>query len=501
MTNSKPIREHHVRALPPGRAVAGQALPLVLVFLLVLCIGLLMMFNTGQLVSKKVELTNAADAAAYSVAIEQARARNLAAYLNRGRVANEVAIAQMVSLNSFLTMVHSTANHAERVMDVLAILTSWIPGVDAIVAAIDRALAIIDNALKAFRKGFIPFTQGEIGFLDQVLDNPYALAAQAVLGRFGAYADVLSMTNKVVQANAPGASVTGLGQVILAKNVNSAANQLELYRTGTANGLTRTSPGAERYRNVVMASRDKFTRTRSGSGLIFFSNQGGTDLVEYNRWSGVDAFQFKLVFLFFSKKVPIGWGGAQALPNGKGQPRFFAGMNNGRGWKSPYDNKRYKAYDGATRSSIAGKLIEGDPAGSEMGFNRSQAYFKQYRYGLTPSYHDVKKGYSETPEGDRAGPIYTVEVGSDQSKLVTSKALGIGRERMQLDEQTKGNQMRAMSSAQVYFNRPNGLSAFTRSVWGKKDGKFEQGSMFSPYWQVRLVQTPRDDRTYLWAGK
>lgn len=88
-------------ARPPARTVQqGQALPLVLVFLVVLCVGLLVTFNTEQVVSKKVELTHAADAAAYSIAIEQARARNLAAYLNRARVANEVTIAQMVSLNS-----------------------------------------------------------------------------------------------------------------------------------------------------------------------------------------------------------------------------------------------------------------------------------------------------------------------------------------------------------------------------------------------------------------
>lgn len=52
----------------------GQALPLVLIFILVLCIGLLVTFNTGQVVNKKVELTNTADSAAYSVAVQQARA-------------------------------------------------------------------------------------------------------------------------------------------------------------------------------------------------------------------------------------------------------------------------------------------------------------------------------------------------------------------------------------------------------------------------------------------
>src|SRR5690606_21490444 len=169
----------------------GQALPLVLVFLIVLCVGLLVTFNTGQVVARKVEVTNAADAAAYSIAVEQARARNLAAYLNRGRVANEVAIAQMVSLNSWLTMVHSSSFHFEKFMDVVSALLSWVPGLNAVLAAIDRAMKVLNQALKAFRKTFIPGVNGAIFTLDQVLDNPYAIAAQTALSTPASGANIL----------------------------------------------------------------------------------------------------------------------------------------------------------------------------------------------------------------------------------------------------------------------------------------------------------------------
>ena len=39
-----------------------------------------------------------------------------------------------------------------------------------------------------------------------------------------------------------------------------------------------------------------------------------------------------------------------------------------------------------------------------------------------------------------------------------------------------------------------------RVVWGRSDGKFEQGSMFSPYWQARLVDTPQQDKLLLVAA-
>ena len=51
------------------------------------------MFNTGQVVSRKLLLSDAADAAAYSGLLWQARALNFQAYTNRAMVANEVSIA------------------------------------------------------------------------------------------------------------------------------------------------------------------------------------------------------------------------------------------------------------------------------------------------------------------------------------------------------------------------------------------------------------------------
>ncbi|WP_246455054.1 pilus assembly protein TadG-related protein [Thermomonas brevis] len=481
----------------------GQALPLVLVLLIVLCIGLLVTFNTGQVVGRKVEVTNAADAAAYSIAVEQARARNLAAYLNRGRVANEVAIAQMVSLNSWLTMVHSTSYHFEKFMDVVSVLLSWVPGLGEVLIAIDRAMTALNKALKGFRNAFIPGVNAAIGTLDQVFDHPYALAASAALSVPATEANVFAMASKVVRDNAPDAEITSIGRGVLAKNVYQAASQLEHYKMpGKGQGLNNTNAGAERYRNVVMASRDTFTRAREGTAFGVFRNRGGTDLVEYDRWAAVDVFEFHLPLPWPLDDVdfPLGWGGTQAV-NGR-KPNFFPGMRNGRGWKSPYDNRTYAAYNGTSRGSISGRFIEGDPAGQEMGFKRDKAYLNQYRHGLNLAYDDVKQrdakhAYSEIPEGADAGPIYTVEVGMAIAAAPTSSALGIGAGRMALKDEARHDQIRAMASAQVYFNRPHEYSPFRRSVWGRSDGKFEMGNMFSPYWQARLVATPDMDRRLL----
>jgi hypothetical protein len=40
--------------------------------------------------------------------------------------------------------------------------------------------------------------------------------------------------------------------------------------------------------------------------------------------------------------------------------------------------------------------------------------------------------------------------------------------------------MRALSKAEAYFSRP-------ADIFGRGDGKTEYGSLYSPYWQARLV--------------
>jgi hypothetical protein len=63
--------------------------------------ALFFLFNVGQLTQEKTKLVNTSDAVAYSAGVMNARAMNFAAYTNRALVANELAIAQAVSLASW----------------------------------------------------------------------------------------------------------------------------------------------------------------------------------------------------------------------------------------------------------------------------------------------------------------------------------------------------------------------------------------------------------------
>jgi hypothetical protein len=90
----KPRRAH--------RKQRGQALIYGLFMLVCGMVALFFVFNTGQLSLEKTKLVNTADAVAYSAGVLHARALNFDAYTNRALMANDVMIAQTVSLSSWV---------------------------------------------------------------------------------------------------------------------------------------------------------------------------------------------------------------------------------------------------------------------------------------------------------------------------------------------------------------------------------------------------------------
>ncbi len=71
------------------------------------------MFKAGKLTNNKMQLQNAADAAAYSMSVVEARDLNFASYMNRAIVANEVAIGQFVGLASWAYHFKSFADYLD----------------------------------------------------------------------------------------------------------------------------------------------------------------------------------------------------------------------------------------------------------------------------------------------------------------------------------------------------------------------------------------------------
>lgn len=121
-------RRHHAgatrrstRQLRPGavsavrRPHSGQASVLLVALVASMLACFAVVFSAGQLVNDKMRLVNAADAAAYSAATWEARSLNFQSYMNRAIVANEVALAQLVSLRSWSRYVATASANSARV--------------------------------------------------------------------------------------------------------------------------------------------------------------------------------------------------------------------------------------------------------------------------------------------------------------------------------------------------------------------------------------------------
>lgn len=80
-----------------GKSLRGQSIILAMGIMLVASVMLFLVFNSGRAVNEKINLVNAADAAAYSGAQIAARQLNFMAYTNRAMIANEVAIGHVFS--------------------------------------------------------------------------------------------------------------------------------------------------------------------------------------------------------------------------------------------------------------------------------------------------------------------------------------------------------------------------------------------------------------------
>lgn len=488
------------RAFPPafdGTAPQrGQALVLAVVFALVLCLGVLMLFSSAQTVNRKTQLVNAADAAAYSVAVQQARVLNFSAYTQRARVANEVAVAQLVGLYSWMNQLNTTAIVFQRTLSVL----QAIPYVGPAFGAMAQAFRAIDQVLRNVRRVYRPAAAALVTALD-TLNGVLARSTAILFNTVARAADAITLGNRIAAANAPGAKLSIAGNGVLTTQLHGAFNDFIEEHRIPANGATST--GANRFRNVVMKSRDDFSRSRDKDWNLFlirFNQAGGTDMVAYDRWSALDGLtlEINLPWPLDDIDIPLGWGGAQAVTRNQRQ-RFLNGLD----WRDVWNNNRlHRAYGDARRQLgyATVSLVQNDPNVRLAGGDPPASYFTGYN-GLR-DYHDTTAGAAASPlnrdnrwgsgredNPRRTGPVFTVHLESAAAHSRTADQVdGIGAGpggRLHLPDRLDKGTLRAMATAQVYFNRPFALAGFARD-----DRKLEQGNLFSPYWQARLVPTP-----------
>jgi hypothetical protein len=416
----------------------GQSLVFLLGFTAALIGAMLLVFNTGQVTADKERLVNAADAAAYSGAIWEARALNFQSYMNRAIVANEVAIAQSVSLRSWVDYVRSSLNNVNMI-------TQFVPYLGAVTRALAQASTQLQNGSQTI---LVPAERG-ISLVNTVLSGAETTVHfQAVLA-------ARSIAAETLRSNNPENRQTRATIVFLARNARAWQNFTSNY----------TGDDRARLKDVVMRSRDGFTADRGhrlNAVVIRLEKRGGTDLFGFDTWRGVDTMSLHTPDLFFDfdETVPIGFGAAQNGPAQVGQVQ-----------RSDYGGTR-RANPVATRLGL-GQLNTGGRRAS--GYRGLQA----------------TRDISDPQRADDRSLEFVVEVERGRNTLATSdRALGIEGARLisggsaSQRPAMQNDKFFAISTAQVYFMRPT----------GRADGRREFPSLYNPYWQVRLAPVSRTDR-------
>jgi hypothetical protein len=433
--------------------------------LLIVAAFLYLMVNSGQSVTEKIRVTNAADAAAYSAGIAEARALNYDAYLNRAMVANEIVIAQLVSFASWTNYFAETALHypdASTEINFFVLPNLKVLQLDAIFLGADLA---------SFAGGRSPVEYARD--ITNGLDFGVWLLNVAANG--------LELSQKTVQASL----TAGLSQQVLASRVVRAMDPaltalVVPVSHGMGNfvkGYERNGPdGDERARlaDVTLRSRDPFTRERNWEIGSFdvplfrrdgaLKKRGGTDLIGFDEWRAVDTLELHGERFGCGKwglswcgdvQRPIGWGAAMASRSGSDEGRGYHGNAYG---------------ENAATAASADSEIRPMGLGSFTGI---------------PDSFDLRE---LDPAREQLTGI-TVRVSKAHASTLTSGNAAQFRTTGALDlygNRPAGGQLAAMSRAEVFYDR----------IAARADGKTELASLFNPYWRVRLVAPTAADKAF-----
>lgn len=476
-------------SIPAVRRERGQAMVFFVLTVLTCLLVTIAMFNVGQTVSEKIRVTNTADAAAYSGALWEARMLNFQAYTNRAMVANEVAIGQGVSLVSWFAYVKSVT---ENLQDYLF----WVPYLGAVLAEVNDYVGMakewVTNGVKV-----------EIGILDNLIKG---LSTAQGVAHAAAVAAVPGIVREVVKANDPQSDVTGYSNVLMAANLLSW------------NGFTKTYSGDDRirFKEVTMNSRDGFTQERSWTAswpfipvdapgdMIFpdpmmtVKKRGGTDLIGLDEWRGVDTLAGHYDYLGWCGgkiKVPcwknhearFGYGAATAYNQQVGSSGETGYHGNAPGENPRTYNMAMSEIEDLTSSDSGGNSGFGGMVGGALG-----GLFGSGIYSGLPKYRDIADLTNTNPTAGLA-----VEVAKDGNVVRTSGNAGIGTGRLQLSDCLAGGSINKLTKAEVYFKHPD-----TYAGYGDKFKRGEEyGSLFNPYWQVRLIQPSAAEQAGALIGK
>ncbi len=528
----------------------GQASIFILAFIGVVLVCTIFLYQSGRITSEKMQLQNAADAAAFSASTLEARSLNFCAYTNRAMVANEVGIGQLIGLLSLVDEVKTIGSNFEEFVAAIEAILNAIPVVgNAIALAIDPFLipletigAVLNDTGAAMEKVMARVASPLI----RVLSTVNEVYSYSQMGYHGATIFMVTTTLfKTIEKNVPGtapfpiteifdqnrsgAHLSDLGILAMAGHIPSFWNgYTKTYKTGKKGknkGMQRMAATIRNTRDIFSsgaAAEDKpcskkftpYTRdwhvcldlkidfdidVKLASVDFWFEFKTGVDsqgaaelrFKEQNYlWSAVDTSIFVV-------DVSAGYWVTDPIKDFGGSIDIGLDVPTGGGG--------YQAAGSTilTLADMGEGLRKSDPIPGSYGYRlkeKNWLSWKQASLEMEENNIDTYKGLapyrgmgSTKPESSGyklpfVSPYYLVGVVRNLSDIHKSGPQFGGNLDI-LEKHPKVTEIGAIAKSEVYYKRPTDLSYFLRS-----DKKTERPNMFGPFWQARLSKTSDLDR-------
>ncbi|MCL1037375.1 Tad domain-containing protein [Shewanella submarina] len=526
LTHGKPMCSGHRAKGIIGINQKGYTSVLFLALFASVALALFSLYDGGVVSSERIRLQNTADNVVYSTTNMVTRDMNVIAITNRGMIANQVAVGQVVALSSWSNMLHEFSGNLETLGD----WVQWIPYIGKLIEQfteiVHRATTQLRNAIKTLGSGFI-FAE------DKLIKALSALQRINHRVTIGAAASVFTDVQKKNDSD------TEVSALVSAYNISRFISAYDdSSKTYKRSHIKRDKNTAQRhveFSNMVNDSRDRMTANRSykvfgrfwiprGCDItwsrIWDQKHGGTDftLTKEKRgfqwsWTSLDSYGFwwrykKLSLSGCRKKrqnefLPLGWGAAHALdkklnrdrfdyehhPNRSKEQKVFA---NGQWNLLNYNqNQNLGSWGHAWKNNRSTPRVKYPTW--HQGESRGDIYNNLRRVSGLQNFIDLRKN-----EKTNYGPEFSILLTKRESKFSTQKTIdtrnnAIRRSsRLTIEEEggVPDDKLYSVASAQSYFSRPDELKGRGSKPWmikwGRRDKLKEYANLYNPFWQTRL---------------
>lgn len=483
----------------------GQVLILTGLFLVAIMAAYFGVFKAGWITTEKSRLQSNADAAAYSAALLQARDMNFQAYMNRAMIANQASIGQAVAMSSYMQVNQQMWYWFENIGD----LATVIPGVGP---WIEKATELGQGIFGIINKNL----QKSLSFL--TLNINLAIFAQSTASKAWHAATVAStpvFIYELIKFNDPDVTMPAISQagfVLDLKNNYNYFTRADISKAGFQSISGKDRQPADQFRQLILKSRDDFTKARSkvfwrfdiGIGEIKMRQKGGTEFgtepgkrLPYYSWSAVDTVSYHVTCrglgCRWKERVPVSWG-RQATWHDRtfrwSEDEKLWDNNieiNEKAWKMvkrrDYAKEGFMEGRGTSARKIGHYKVQ-DPVIND-GFGKM---FKNIKPGMKDFYY-LRTDNKFKPCGKRK---------SDKSSSQGCPIKVVLTKPVKLFEALANSNTVAKEDINL-LSIAAGAAVFEPKLKDKFmfQSKVELANLYHPFWQARLIELPSENDRHL----